>query len=142
MRRVCSTPRVCRGVPNVMLILQYVKTLLRNMILPPAGPLLLAIAGLLLLRRRPRLARMLLAAGPRSLWPVSPAIVGRGRLYRPPYRRAGAGHGPWHRGRRDERDTGAQLWHRGALGRRSRLRHLRQCPQFGATAACRRRTAH
>ena len=58
-----------------MLILQYVKTLLRNMILPPTGPLLLAIAGLLLLRRRPRLARVLLAAGVGSLWLFSLPIV-------------------------------------------------------------------
>jgi uncharacterized SAM-binding protein YcdF (DUF218 family) len=50
------------------LILKYCKTLVRNLILPPAGPLLLAIIGALLLRRRPRLARVLLALGLGSLW--------------------------------------------------------------------------
>jgi uncharacterized SAM-binding protein YcdF (DUF218 family) len=75
MRRICSTPTVCSEVPNVILLLKYSKTLLRNLILPPAGPLLLAIMGMLLLRRRPRLARLLLAAGLGSLWLFSLPIV-------------------------------------------------------------------
>jgi uncharacterized SAM-binding protein YcdF (DUF218 family) len=59
----------------MLLLLKYAKTLLRNLILPPAGPLLLGFAGLLLLRRRPRLARVLLAAGLGSLWLLSLPIV-------------------------------------------------------------------
>lgn len=59
----------------MLLILKYCKTLLRNLILPPAGPLLLAIIGALLLRRRPRLARVLLALGLGSLWLFSLPFV-------------------------------------------------------------------
>jgi uncharacterized SAM-binding protein YcdF (DUF218 family) len=58
-----------------MLVLKYCKTLLRNLILPPAGPLLLAIIGALLLRRRPRLGRLMLALGLGSLWLFSLPIV-------------------------------------------------------------------
>jgi uncharacterized SAM-binding protein YcdF (DUF218 family) len=53
------------------MMLKYCKAVLRNLILPPAGPLLLAIIGALLLRRRPRLARVLLALGLGSLWLLS-----------------------------------------------------------------------
>ena len=56
-------------------ILKYCKTLLKNLVLPPAGPLLLAITGALLLRRRPRLARLLLALGLGSLWLLSLPVV-------------------------------------------------------------------
>ncbi len=56
-------------------ILKYCKTLLKNVVLPPAGPLLLAITGALLLRRRPRLARLLLALGLGSLWLLSLPVV-------------------------------------------------------------------
>jgi uncharacterized SAM-binding protein YcdF (DUF218 family) len=59
----------------VLLLLKYAKTLLRNLLLPPAGPLLLAFAGLLLLRRRPRLARVLISTGLGSLWLLSLPIV-------------------------------------------------------------------
>jgi len=59
----------------VPFILKYSKTLLRILILPPAGPLLLAIIGALLLRRRPRLGRVLLAAGLGSLWLLSLPVV-------------------------------------------------------------------
>ncbi|MFI4869228.1 MAG: YdcF family protein [Steroidobacterales bacterium] len=59
----------------MLLILKYGKTLLRNLVLPPAGPLLLAIIGALLLRRRPRLARVLLALGLGSLWLFSLPVV-------------------------------------------------------------------
>ena len=58
-----------------MWMLKYLKTLLRNLVLPPAGPLLLATAGALLLRRRPRLARLLLALGLGSLWLFTLPIV-------------------------------------------------------------------
>jgi uncharacterized SAM-binding protein YcdF (DUF218 family) len=59
----------------VLLILKHCKTLLRILILPPAGPLLLAIIGALLLRRRPRLGRVLLATGLASLWLLSLPLV-------------------------------------------------------------------
>jgi uncharacterized SAM-binding protein YcdF (DUF218 family) len=59
----------------VLLLLKSAKTVLRNLILPPAGPLLLAITGMLLLRRRPRLARVLLAGGLGSLWLLSLPFV-------------------------------------------------------------------
>jgi uncharacterized SAM-binding protein YcdF (DUF218 family) len=51
--------------------LKYVKTVLRNLVLPPAGPLLLALIGLLLLGHRPRLGRSLIAIGIVSLWLLS-----------------------------------------------------------------------
>jgi uncharacterized SAM-binding protein YcdF (DUF218 family) len=59
----------------VLLLLKVSKTLLRNLLLPPASPLLLAVVGMLLLRRRPRLARVLLAAGIGSLWLLSLPVV-------------------------------------------------------------------
>jgi uncharacterized SAM-binding protein YcdF (DUF218 family) len=59
----------------VPLILKHCKTLLHVLILPPAGPLLLATIGALLLRRRPRLGRVLLAAGLASLWLLSLPLV-------------------------------------------------------------------
>ena len=60
---------------NVPLMLKYCQTLLKNLLLPPAGPLLLAIVGALLLRRRPRLARVLLGLGLGSLWLLSLPVV-------------------------------------------------------------------
>jgi uncharacterized SAM-binding protein YcdF (DUF218 family) len=59
----------------VPLILKHCKTLLRILILPPAGPLIVATIGALLLRRRPRLGRVLLAAGLGSLWLLSLPLV-------------------------------------------------------------------
>ena len=58
-----------------MIWLLQLKTLLKDLILPPAGPLLLALLGWVLLRRRPRLARICLAAGIASLWLLSTPIV-------------------------------------------------------------------
>jgi uncharacterized SAM-binding protein YcdF (DUF218 family) len=55
--------------------LLQLKTLLKNLILPPAGPLLLALLGLALLKVRPRLARIFLLAGLGSLWLLSTPIV-------------------------------------------------------------------
>ena len=55
--------------------LLLLKQLVRNLILPPAGPLLLALLGVLLLKRRPRTARVLLVAGIGSLWLLSTPIV-------------------------------------------------------------------
>jgi uncharacterized SAM-binding protein YcdF (DUF218 family) len=57
------------------LLLLQLKTLLKNMILPPAGPLLLALLGLLLLKRKPALARILLIVGVVSLWLLSTPVV-------------------------------------------------------------------
>jgi uncharacterized SAM-binding protein YcdF (DUF218 family) len=54
-----------------MFFLLQVKTLLRTLILPPGGPLLLALLGLLLIKRRPALARVLLGLGLGSLWLLS-----------------------------------------------------------------------
>src|SRR5450755_3002097 len=59
----------------MLLLLLRLKTVLRQLLLPPAGPLLLAIIGLLLLQRRPRLARGLLALGLGSLWLLSTPVI-------------------------------------------------------------------
>jgi uncharacterized SAM-binding protein YcdF (DUF218 family) len=55
--------------------LLQLKTLLRDLILPPTGPLLLALLGLALLKLRPRLGRTCLIAGLASLWLLSTPIV-------------------------------------------------------------------
>ncbi len=57
-----------------MLLLQA-KTLLKNLILPPAGPLLLALWGVFLIKRRPALARLLLVTGLGSLWLLATPVV-------------------------------------------------------------------
>jgi uncharacterized SAM-binding protein YcdF (DUF218 family) len=58
-----------------MMLLLRLKTLLRNLLLPPAGPLLLAMLGVILLKRRPVLARACLALGLGSLWLLSTPMV-------------------------------------------------------------------
>jgi uncharacterized SAM-binding protein YcdF (DUF218 family) len=55
--------------------LLQLKTALKDLILPPAGPLLLALLGLVLLKARPTLARIFLVAGLASLWLLSTPIV-------------------------------------------------------------------
>jgi len=55
--------------------LLQLKTLLKDLILPPAGPLLLVLLGLVLLKIRPLLARICLATGIASLWLLSTPIV-------------------------------------------------------------------
>lgn len=75
MHTICSKLQACNGASSVLLILKYCKTVLRTLVLPPAGPLLLATLGAVLLRRRPRLARVLLALGIGSLWLLSLPIV-------------------------------------------------------------------
>jgi uncharacterized SAM-binding protein YcdF (DUF218 family) len=55
--------------------LLQLKTLLKDLILPPAGPLLLALLGMALLKARPLLARACLIAGVASLWLLSTPIV-------------------------------------------------------------------
>lgn len=58
-----------------MLTLLRLKTLLKNLILPPIGPLLLGILGVCLLKRRPLLARACILAGIGSLWLISTPMV-------------------------------------------------------------------
>jgi uncharacterized SAM-binding protein YcdF (DUF218 family) len=58
-----------------MLILLRFKTLLKSVIFPPTGPLLLAIAGVFLIKRRPLLARTCLILGLGSLWLLSTPVV-------------------------------------------------------------------
>ena len=58
-----------------MFWLLQLKTLLKDLILPPAGPLLLVLLGLVLLKIRPLLARICLATGIASLWLLSTPIV-------------------------------------------------------------------
>jgi uncharacterized SAM-binding protein YcdF (DUF218 family) len=56
-------------------ILLPIKTLLRGLILPPAGLILLAFLGVILLKRRPRLARACLILALGSLWLLSTPVV-------------------------------------------------------------------
>ena len=58
-----------------MWLVLRIKTVLRSMILPPAGPLLLAILGLFLMKRRPRLARVCLVTAVSLLWLLSTPVV-------------------------------------------------------------------
>ena len=58
-----------------MWILLRVKTVLKNLMLPPTGPLLLAILGACLIGRRPRLARVCLSLGLGLLWLMSTPVV-------------------------------------------------------------------
>jgi uncharacterized SAM-binding protein YcdF (DUF218 family) len=51
------------------------KSLLKHLLLLPTGPLLLAVIGILLLKRRPVLARTCLILGIGSLWLLSTPIV-------------------------------------------------------------------
>jgi uncharacterized SAM-binding protein YcdF (DUF218 family) len=52
-----------------------IRTLLKGLILPPAGPILLAFLGIFLLKRRPLLARSCLILGLGSLWLLSTPVV-------------------------------------------------------------------
>lgn len=58
-----------------MIWLLQLKTLLRDLILPPAGSLILALLGLVLLKVRPLLGRICLIAGLASLWVLSTPIL-------------------------------------------------------------------
>jgi uncharacterized SAM-binding protein YcdF (DUF218 family) len=51
------------------------RALLKGLILPPAGPILLAFLGVILLKRRPLLARSCLILGLGSLWLLSTPVV-------------------------------------------------------------------
>ena len=58
-----------------MLTLLRLKTFLKTIIFPPAGPLLVAILGAILIKRRPLLARVCLILGLGSLWLLSTPLV-------------------------------------------------------------------
>jgi uncharacterized SAM-binding protein YcdF (DUF218 family) len=58
-----------------MQTLLRLKTLLKSVVLPPAGLLLLAILGVFLIKRRPALARACLILGLGSLWLLSTPLV-------------------------------------------------------------------
>lgn len=60
----------------------FAKKLLSALLLPPLAPLLLVLAGLLLLRRRPRLGRWVAFAGLLLLWALSTPWVGKSLLQR------------------------------------------------------------
>ena len=60
---------------KVAAMLITLKALLRTLILPPAGPLIVAIAGSLLIGRRRRLGGALLTAGLASLWLCATPVV-------------------------------------------------------------------
>jgi uncharacterized SAM-binding protein YcdF (DUF218 family) len=81
-----------------MLMLLRFKTLLKCLILPPAGPLLLAFLGVFLIKRRPRLARTCLIFGLGTLWllttpVVSDALAGLAEHYPPLDLRSAGGAG-------------------------------------------------
>jgi uncharacterized SAM-binding protein YcdF (DUF218 family) len=56
-------------------MLLYLKTLLKLVVIPPSGPLLLAAAGAFLLRSRPKLGRACLILGLGSLWLLSTPVI-------------------------------------------------------------------
>jgi uncharacterized SAM-binding protein YcdF (DUF218 family) len=56
-------------------MLLRIKTLLKGLILPPAGPILLGVLGVFLLKRRPLPARICLIFGLGSLWLLSTPMV-------------------------------------------------------------------
>src|SRR5580693_9584718 len=58
-----------------MLMLLRLKTLLKTLIFPPTGPLLLAILGIVLIKSRPRLARTCLILAVAALWLLSTPVV-------------------------------------------------------------------
>src|SRR6185369_13519982 len=100
-------------------MLVTLKTLLRTLLLPPTGPLLLAFAGVWLLGRGAaarRLGFALLAAGLGSLWALStPAVADRlaHAADREPRRRRRAARGARIRrpaGRRGRPARAAGLW--------------------------------
>ena len=57
------------------MFLLYAKTILKNLLLPPAGFLLLALAGWLLLKRRPVLGRSLILIAIGALWLLSTPMI-------------------------------------------------------------------
>lgn len=61
--------------PLSLILLLQLKTFLKNVLMPPGGFLLLAVLGLLLLKRRPAPARACLIAGLASLWLLSTPVI-------------------------------------------------------------------
>jgi len=59
---------------GLVTMLIFLKTIVRNLILPPAGPLLVAIVGLLLAPRYRRLGMALTIVGVGSLWLLSTPV--------------------------------------------------------------------
>ena len=57
------------------MLLLHIKTVLRELVLPPASLILLGFVGLLLLRRRPRLGRILIALTLAFLWLLSTPLI-------------------------------------------------------------------
>lgn len=57
-------------------MLLHIKELLRSLILPPDGLLILAVIGLLLLRKHRRLGMTLVVGSIASLWLLSTAVIG------------------------------------------------------------------
>jgi uncharacterized SAM-binding protein YcdF (DUF218 family) len=62
----------------LLVFFEHTKTIVKNLLLPPAGPLLLAGFGALWLGRWPRLARAALALGLVALWLLSTPVVADG----------------------------------------------------------------
>lgn len=58
-----------------MLMLLRLKTLLKVIVFPPTGPLLLAVLGVSLIKRRPLLGRLCLMVALGSLWLLSTPLV-------------------------------------------------------------------
>jgi len=63
------------GNRHLLLLFDYTKSILKTLLLPPTGLVLLAIIATLLLTRRPRLARALLVFALVALWLMSLPII-------------------------------------------------------------------
>jgi uncharacterized SAM-binding protein YcdF (DUF218 family) len=59
----------------MLLMLETLRTVLKDLILPPASLLLLSLAGLLLLRRAPGVGRALIVIGVASIWLLATPVV-------------------------------------------------------------------
>jgi uncharacterized SAM-binding protein YcdF (DUF218 family) len=60
---------------SLLLLLKLSKSFVRDLFLPPTTQLLIAVAGLLLLRRAPRVGRTLLVISVGTLWLLSTPVV-------------------------------------------------------------------
>jgi uncharacterized SAM-binding protein YcdF (DUF218 family) len=60
---------------SLSLALEFARTMFKDLVLPPPSLLLLALAGLLLLRRAPRLARVMIFTGIAGIWLMSTPVV-------------------------------------------------------------------
>jgi uncharacterized SAM-binding protein YcdF (DUF218 family) len=60
---------------SVWLLLKFCKTALRNLVIPPAGPLLGILVGLWLLRRAPRLGRAMILIATLIMWLLSTPVI-------------------------------------------------------------------